>query len=96
MDVTLEYAADVAQDDPFDRRTTNLAINQAQDAMGFIAHVRNAHSTCMCRRMSRLHPGHVLPKARSCRRQPLVQVALERYERDQQRQAGKDAEKPGK
>ncbi len=92
VDETLEYAADVAQNDPFDLRTTKLAINQAQDAMGFTAHIHNAHSTYMCRRMASLDPGYVLPKANGGKRQPLVQVALERYERDQKRQASKDGE----
>ena len=85
MDETIEYAADMAQSDPFDLRTTRLAINQAQDAMGFIAHMHNAQSTCVCRRMGSLDRGCVLPKARGGKRQPLVQVVSERYERDQQR-----------
>jgi enoyl-CoA hydratase len=35
VEETLEYAADVAGNDPFDLRTTKLAINQALDAQGF-------------------------------------------------------------
>ena len=82
---TLEYAADVARNDPFDLRTTKLAINQALDAQGFTAHIHNAHSTYMARRMGSLDPGYVLPKPAGGKRQPLVQVALENYRRDQQR-----------
>src|SRR5947209_7923627 len=42
MEETLAYAADVAANDPFDMRTTKLAINQAQDAQGFTAHIQAA------------------------------------------------------
>ena len=85
---TLEYAADVASNDPFDLRATKLAINQALDAQGFTAHIYNAHSTYMVRRLGASDPGYVLPKPASGKRQPMVQVALERYQRDQQRRQG--------
>ena len=85
VEETLEYAADVARNDPFDLRTTKLAINQALDAQGFTAHIHNAHSTYMARRMGSFDPGYVLPKPAGGKRQPLVQVALENYRRDQQR-----------
>lgn len=91
----------MAQNDPFELRITRLTLNHAQDAMGFAARIHNAQSTSMCGRMGSLNPGYILPKARGGihrRRpgQPLVQVAPERHERDQQRQAGKDGDKPEK
>ena len=69
-------------------RATKLAINQALDAQGFTAHIYNAHSTYIVRRLGASDPGYVLPKPASGKRQPMVQVALERYQRDQQRRQG--------
>ena len=56
---------------------------------------RSSPSFC-CSSLSRLRsvrlgasdPGYVLPKPASGKRQPMVQVALERYQRDQQRRQG--------
>ena len=90
---TLEYAAEVACNDPFDLRATKLAINQALDAQGFTAHIHNAHSTYIVRRLGASDPGYVLPKPASGKRQPMVQVALERYQRDQQRRRGGTGDK---
>jgi enoyl-CoA hydratase len=89
VDETLEYAADVAQNDPFDLRTTKLAVNQAQDAMGFTAHIVNAHSTYMVRRMGSFDPGYVLPNPDGAKRKPMVKVALDNYERDLKKKQGK-------
>lgn len=86
---TLEYAADVAKNDPFDLRTAKLAVNQALDAQGFSAHIVNAHSTYMARRMGSFDPGYVLPNARGGKRMPMVQVALDHYERDLKKKKGK-------
>lgn len=83
---TLAYAADVASNDPFDLRATKIAINQAQDAQGFTAHIHNAHSTYIVRRMGSMDPGYVLPKPAGGKRQPMVQVALERYRRERDRE----------
>jgi enoyl-CoA hydratase len=85
MDEVLAYAADVAANDTFDMRMTKLAINQALDAQGFTAHITSAHSTYVNRHMSRMEPGYQLPNPRDKgkKRMPMVQVALERYERDQ-------------
>jgi len=85
VEETLEYAADVAANDPFDLRMTKLAINQAVDAQGFTSHIQNAHSTYIARRMGSYDPGYVLPKAREGKRQPLVEVGLAHYRRDQER-----------
>ncbi len=87
MDEVMAYAADVAQNDPFDMRTTKLAINQAQDAQGFSAHIVNSHSTYIVRRLGSMDPGYALPNPREkgVKRMPMVQVALERYKKDQER-----------
>lgn len=87
MDEVLAYAADVAANDPFDMRTTKLAINQALDAQGFTAHIMASHSTYITRRLGSMDPGYALPnpKDSGVRRMPMVQVAMERYERDQAR-----------
>lgn len=87
MEETMAYAADVAQNDPFDMRTTKLAINQALDQQGFTAHIQACHSTYVARRIGSTDPGYALPDPRDkgVRRMPQVQVALERYKRDQAR-----------
>ncbi len=87
MDEVMAYAADVAQNDPFDMRTTKLAINQALDAQGFSAHIVNSHSTYIVRRLGSMDPGYALPNPRDkgVKRMPMVQVALERYKKDQER-----------
>jgi enoyl-CoA hydratase len=87
MDEVMAYAADVAQNDPFDMRTTKLAINQALDAQGFSAHIVNSHSTYIVRRLGSMDPGYALPNPREkgVKRMPMVQVALERYKKDQER-----------
>lgn len=95
IEETLEYAADVAANDPFDLRTTKLAVNQALDAQGFTSHIYNAHSTFMARRMGSFDPGYVLPKADGGKRQPLVQVALDHYRRDQEREKRAEDAAPG-
>jgi hypothetical protein len=68
-------------------RTTKLAINQALDAQGFTSHIMSSHSTYITRRMGSMDPGYALanPKDAGVRRMPMVQVALERYKRDQER-----------
>jgi hypothetical protein len=90
MEETLAYAADVAANDPFDMRTTKLAINQALDAQGFTSHIVSSHSTYITRRLGQLDPGYALanPRDSGVKRMPMVQVALERYNRDQERNKG--------
>ena len=76
-----EYAREVPMNDPFDLRMTKLAINQAQDAQGFSAHIHNAHSTYIARYMAEKDPGAALA-LRTGPRRPKVQIALDRYRRD--------------
>jgi len=92
IEETMAYAADVARNDPFDMRTTKLAINQALDAQGFTAHIMASHSTYIARRLGSFDPGYAVanPRDKGVKRMPMVQVALERYKKDQERKkAGK-------
>lgn len=93
MEETMAYAADVAANDPFDMRTTKLAVNQALDAQGFTAHIMASHSTYIVRRLGSMDPGYAVanPRDKGIKRMPMVQVALERYRKDQER---KKAAKP--
>lgn len=85
MEETLAYAADVAANDPFDMRMTKLAINQALDAQGFTSHIMSSHSTYITRRLGSMDKGYVLgdPRTSGKKRMPMVEVAMERYKRDQ-------------
>jgi enoyl-CoA hydratase len=87
MEETMAYARDVAQNDPFDLRMTKIAINQALDAQGFTAHIHNAHSSYIARYVGEKDPGFAV-KAPAGKRKPMVQVALERYQREQARNKG--------
>jgi enoyl-CoA hydratase len=89
-DSVREYALEVAMNDPFDMRMTKLAINQAQDAQGFSAHIHNAHSTYIARYMAEKDPGFKLQQAEG-RRRPMVQIAVDRYKREQARKAQEQA-----
>jgi enoyl-CoA hydratase len=80
MEETLAYAREVAENDPFDLRMTKLAVNQAQDAQGFTAHIHNAHSTYIARYMGEKDPAFTVARPEG-RRRPMVQRALERRER---------------
>jgi enoyl-CoA hydratase len=79
LEATLEYARDVADNDPFDMRMTKLAINQAQNAQGFENHIKAAHSFYMIRRTSDRERGP--DRAPGKRRLPKVQAAMDRFER---------------
>ncbi len=81
VEETLAYAREVAENDPFDMRMTKLAVNQAQDAQGFTAHIHNAHSTYIARYLAEKDPGAALAE-RTGPRRPMVQRALDRYRRD--------------
>jgi enoyl-CoA hydratase len=81
---TLAYAQDVAQNDPFEMRMIKLAVNQAQDQQGFTAFIHAAHSMYMLNRTGEKDPDYAVKKPEG-RRRPMVQVALERYRRDQER-----------
>jgi enoyl-CoA hydratase len=82
LDETLAYARDVAQNDPFELRMIKLAVNNSQDIRGFTAAMHSAHSMYMLNRTAEKDPGYAVPKPEG-RRRPMVQVALERYRREQ-------------
>ena len=84
---TMEYARDVAQNDPFEMRMIKLAVNQAQDQQGFTAFIHAAHSMYMLNRTGEKDPDYAV-KVPEGRRRPMVQVALERYRQEQARVKG--------
>lgn len=77
-----DYAADVAANDPQQMRMVKRAVNSAQDTMGFTAAVTGAHSHYMLTWATEKDPGYTLAVPGQPRR-PMVQVALDRYRRDQ-------------
>ena len=87
IDETMAYAADVAANDPFDMRMTKLSINHALDVQGFTTHIHAAHSNYALRWLGMSDPDYALsdPRDKGVRRLPMVQVAMERYRRDQER-----------
>ncbi|MEO9254801.1 MAG: enoyl-CoA hydratase-related protein [Tepidiformaceae bacterium] len=76
----MEYATRVAENDPFQLRMIKLAINQAQDAQGFAPHIYGAHALHMLSSVGEADPGYALQKPEG-RRRPMVQRAMENYER---------------
>lgn len=74
----LDYAADVAANDPFQLRMIKLAVNQMQDVQGFPAHIGAAHTMHMLSSTGEADPGFALA-APSGRRRPMVQRALDNY-----------------
>ena len=81
-----EYAARVAENDPFQLRMIKLAINQAQDAQGFTGHIYGAHALHMLSSTGEGDPDYALRKPEGKRR-PMVQRAFENYERRKARRA---------
>ncbi len=84
MDAVMAYAADVAANDPQQMRMVKRAVNSAQDTMGFTAAITGAHSHYMLTWATEKDPGYTLAVPGQPRR-PMVQIALERYRRDQVR-----------
>jgi enoyl-CoA hydratase len=80
---TMEYARRVAENDPFQLRMMKLAINQALDAQGFSQHIQGAHALYMLSSTGEADPGYALKKPEG-RRRPMVQRALDNYERHRQ------------
>ena len=81
MDETLEYAKEVAQNDPYDLRMIKLAVNQAQDVQGFTLYIQSTHSMYSLIRAGERDPGYAIAKPTG-RRRPMVQVALDRYRKE--------------
>ncbi len=84
---TMEYAARVAENDPFQLRMIKLAMNQAQDAQGFTQHINGAFALHLLSSQGEADPAFALSKPEG-RRRPMVQRAMENFERRQQEQAG--------
>jgi enoyl-CoA hydratase len=82
----MEYAARVAENDPFQLRMIKLAINQVQDGQGFAPHIYGAFALYMLSSTGEDDPGYAL-KMPEGRRRPMVQRAMENYERAKRRQA---------
>jgi len=77
---TMAYAQRVAENDPFQLRMIKLAVNQAQDAQGFTPHIYGAHALHMLSSVGESDPGYALRRP-DVKRRPMVQRALENYER---------------
>ncbi|MEZ4492132.1 MAG: enoyl-CoA hydratase-related protein [Dehalococcoidia bacterium] len=83
---TMAYAHRVAENDPFQLRMIKMAVNQVQDTQGFGAHIQAAHSNYMLSSSGEADPGFALKKPEG-RRRPMVQRAMENYERHKESQA---------
>ena len=79
--VAMEYAARVAENDPFQLRMIKLAINQVQETQGFTSHIQGAHALHMLSSTGEADPGYALKKPEG-RRRPMVQRAMENFERN--------------
>ena len=75
----MEYAATVAENDPFQLRMIKLAVNGAQDAQGFNQHITAAHSSFLLSSQGEKDPDYALATPSGSRR-PMVQQAMAKYE----------------
>lgn len=76
----MAYAGRVAENDPFQLWMTKKAINQAEDAQGFTAHIHDAFNLHMMSSIGEGDPDYSLRKPEGQRRRPMVQRAMENYE----------------
>ena len=76
----MDYAAEVAQNDPFQMRMTKAMVNGCQDAQGFYQHINAAHALFLLRSQGEKDPDYGLDFPAGKRR-PMVQRALELYEK---------------
>lgn len=76
----MDYAAEVAQNDPFQMRMTKAMVNGCQDAQGFHQHINAAHALFLLRSQGEKDPDYGLDFPAGKRR-PMVQRALELYEK---------------
>ncbi len=86
-DEVMEYAAEVARNDPFQLRMIKLAVNGAQDAQGFNQHITAAHSSFLLSSQGEKDPDYALA-APDGRRRPMVQQAMAKYEAAQAKKRG--------
>lgn len=87
---TMEYAARVAENDPFQLRMIKLAVNQAQDAQGFTQHIYGSFGHHLLSQLGEDDPSYALSKPMQSgrRRRPMVQRAIENYELERRRRTG--------
>ena len=85
-DEVMEYAATVAENDPFQLRMIKLAVNGAQDAQGFNQHITAAHSSFLLSSQGEKDPDYAL--AAPDGRRPMVQQAMVKYEAAQAKKRG--------
>ncbi len=83
----MEYAAEVARNDPFQLRMIKLAVNGAQDAQGFNQHITAAHSSFLLSSQGEKDQDYALA-APDGRRRPMVQQAMAKYEAAQAKKRG--------
>jgi len=76
---SMDYAARVASNDPFQLRMIKLAINQMQDAQGFTQHIQSAFPIYNLSSIGESDPGFALETPEG-RRRPMVQRAFDNYE----------------
>ena len=86
-DQAMEYATRVAANDAFQLRMIKLALNQLQETQGFTAHIYGAHALHMLSSTGEADPDYALKKPRG-RRRPMVQRAMENYERQKAQRRG--------
>ncbi len=86
---TMAYAQRVAENDPFQLRMTKLAVNQAQEAQGFTGAIRAGHPLFLLSSLGEKDPGFALQQPDG-RRRPMVQRAVENYERHRDEQQADD------
>lgn len=89
-DEVMAYAERVAENDPFQLRMIKLAINQAQDAQGFTGHINGAFALHLLSSTGESDPGYALKKPMESgqRRRPMVERAMENFERERARREG--------
>ncbi|MBD3646787.1 MAG: enoyl-CoA hydratase/isomerase family protein [Pseudomonadales bacterium] len=85
MEEAMAYATNVAANDPFQLRMIKMAVNQMQDTQGFAGHITAAHTMHILSSTAEMDPGFALQKPDG-RRRPMVQRALENYEKHHREQ----------
>ena len=81
----MAYAHRVAENDPFQLRMIKMAVNQVLDEQGFTPHITAANAMYILSSTGESDPGYALKKPEG-RRRPMVQRAMENYERHRAQQ----------
>ncbi|MDG1443816.1 MAG: enoyl-CoA hydratase-related protein [Pseudomonadales bacterium] len=79
---TLGYANRVAENDSFQLKMIKLAVNQMQETQGFKAHINSTHTMHLLSATAETDPDYELKQPEG-RRRPMVQKAIENYQRHQ-------------